>query len=72
MHFLVIIEAMRSTKVNDFDGSLVFEVHKNILGFQVTMADILIVAVADCLEKLLDDDSSLSFCELFPLSDLVK
>ena len=63
---------MCGTKVNDFDGSFILEVHKNIFRFQVSMANFLIMTVANCLEDLFNDDSGLSFCKLFSLSDLFK
>lgn len=51
---------MRCTEIDNFEGDLLLlYLDQNILWLQVTMRDLLAMAVGDCQEDLLDNRSSL-------------
>jgi len=63
---------VRSSEVNDLDLAAVFDVDQNILWLEVTMGNLLTVAISNRLQKLLEHNSSLSLAEVVALGDLVK
>lgn len=61
---LLLLEDLRNSKVNQLDAlNVVLLFKQDILGFQVTMADVVVVEVGDGWKYLAHYDGSLSLCD---------
>ena len=63
---------MRRAKVDDLDRSLVLNIDENILRLQITMGNVLTMAVSDRLENLLRNVGCLVLIQVLTLADLIK
>ena len=65
------VEVVRGTEVDHLDLAIA-DIDQNILWLEVTVCDILRVAVGNSVQDLLSHGCSLCFSELFTAGDLLK
>lgn len=71
-HIFGALLAQGCTKIDDFNVALLLRVDEDVLGLEVAMRDIVLVAVVDRLEKLTHDLCTLVFGKLFSRDDFCK
>ena len=73
VHDLVGNDALGKAEVDQLDMGLVaFLVKQEVLGFNITMANAILVKVAKCVEGLLHNRGRLLFREMLCLDDVVE
>ena len=73
MHGTMILAVMvRCAEINQFDGASLVYVNEQILGFEVSMRDILPVTKRDGLEDLLGHMRCFCLCKLFARCDFFE
>ena len=71
-HVRVRIVVVRGAEVNDFDSAAILDVQQDILRFEVSVSNVLTVAVGNGLQDLLANVCSLILRQVFAFADLIK
>lgn len=69
---LILAEVVTSAEVDHFNGATLSDVNENVLWLEITVGNLLTVAVGNSLQQLLEDFGSLGLLEIFLLDNLVE
>lgn len=71
--FLFIVQDGRKTEIDDLNRSVLSFVQvEEILGFEITVTNVVLVAISNCLHYLLEDHPGFYFCKHLLFDDDVE
>lgn len=73
IHDLVFADSLREPEVNQLDvGVIILFEQQEVFGLDISVADLVVVEVAESVKRLAHDGRSLRLCQVLPLGDVEK